>query len=104
FRPELGGLLDRPLEVIEFDERGAQRDARRRRRVRQRLDHAKGHALPASFLDLGQPRLLVVGDFEALSRFDPQYAREMACLIAVQLGRTAANRLYEKSPSRQTRL
>jgi hypothetical protein len=53
--------------------------------------------LPASLRDFRQIGLLIVGNLEALTRFDPQYAREMAGFVARQFGGSAADGIHKES-------
>src|SRR5207247_1621429 len=49
------------------------------------------------------PRLMIVGDFEALARLDAEYARQMAGLFAVQLSSAAADCVDKESASHENR-
>ena len=66
------------------------------------FDDLKHDALAARLGDFGEVGVLVVGDFEALSGFDAQDAREVASFVAAQFRGSAANRVYKESTPCQT--
>src|ERR1022692_4116791 len=79
---QFGGFLDQPLETIELDEGGVERQAHGRRRRVQRFDDAEDHAFLFHGGDLGQIDASAVGDFVLLSGFGAQHAGEMAGILA----------------------
>src|SRR5262249_29787267 len=97
----LGGLLDDPLEAIELDQRRAESDSGRGRRGLDRFDRTEGDVLAPRLYDLGQPRVLIVGDFEALSRLHAQHAHQMPSLVSAQLGGAGAHFVHKEPSSAQ---
>ena len=99
---EFGGLFDDPLEAVEFDEAGAEGNGDRGKNGGEGFDHPKHHAFATSLGDFGQVSLLIIGDFEALSRFDAQDASEVASFVAAQFRGPAADRIHKESSPCQT--
>src|SRR6185437_8457558 len=82
---ELGGFFDEPLEAIEFDEGGVERDVRERRDGGDRLENAKRYASAGYRGDFSEIGLLVVGKFEALAGLRAKDAGEVASVITGKL-------------------
>src|ERR1039457_2269935 len=95
---QFGGFLDQPLETIELDEGGVERQAHGRRRRVQRFDDAEDHAFLFHGGDLGQIDASAVGDFVLLSGFGAQHAGEMAGILAAQLGGVIAD-AFDQEPA-----
>src|SRR5258708_3975845 len=81
---EVGGIFADRLEAIDVDEAGTECDGDRRQNGGKGFDDPKHHTFAAGLGDFGEVSLLIVRDFEALSRFDPQDAGEVASFVATQ--------------------
>jgi len=98
---ELGGFFDEPLEAIELDEGGVERDVREGRDGGDRLENAESYARGGDGGDFGEISLLVVGKLEALAGLGAKDAGEMACVIAGELGAIGRDVIDEEATAGQ---
>ena len=97
---ELGCFFQQQLQPLELDERGKQRDRRRRRLGRELLADAEDDVLLPCELYLREVNVSMRGDLVELAGFDTEDLSQVAGLIAFEFGRLVANGIYEEPPSR----
>ncbi len=98
---KLGAFFDEPLEAVEFDEGGVQRDVREGRDGGDRLENTKSYARGGDGDDFGEISLLVVGKLEALAGLGAEDASEMAGVIAGELGAIGVDVIDEEAAAGQ---
>ena len=98
---EFGGLFDKPLEAIELDERGIEREFGLGRRRRKRLDNRKCDMASRDFGDFGEVGAVSVGDLVALTGLGAENAGEMAGVVAGELGAVIVNAVDEEAAAGQ---
>jgi len=98
---KLGGFFDEPLEAVELDESGVQRDVREGRDGGDRLEDAKSYAGCCDGGDFGEISAVVVGELEALARLGTKDAGEMAGVITGELGAIVRNVIDEEAAAGQ---
>jgi len=98
---ELGGLFDEPLEAVELDERGVERNVWEWRGDWERLENAKSYAGGGDGADFGEVSLLVVGELEALAGLGAKDAGEVAGIIAGELGAVGVDAIDEEAAAGQ---
>ena len=98
---ELGGFFDEPLEAVELDESGVERDVREGRDGGDGLENAKSYARGGDGGDFSEIGLLVVGKLEALAGLGTKDAGEMAGVITGKLGVIVRNVIDEEAAAGQ---
>ena len=89
--PQLGDLLDGPLEAVELDQRQKQREPQRRLHGRQPLEDSEPDFVLRNRLDLGQINRAVVGKLVDLARLGTQDLAQMAGVLAGERLASAAD-------------
>jgi len=98
---KLGGFFDEPLEAVELDESGVERDVREGRDGGDGLENAKSYAGGGDVGDFGEISPLVVGKLEALAGLGTKDAGEMAGVITGELGAIGRDVIDEEAAAGQ---
>ena len=98
---EFRRLFDEPLEAIELDERGVERDFELRRRIWEGFNDGKCDVARRNFGDFGEVGVVGVGDFVALAGLGAEHAGEMAGVVTGKFGAMVVDAVDEEAAAGQ---